>query len=1071
MAEGNKSNGGQDDIYSFKTDSPSGPESSDRDSKSGWSRQKYKRKMRRQSSDDEDEVPSLKPCIVVLQRSSLCEAAWQRERKSIEERQKIEPQQQNGNSSGSVSPISDCEFKCGLCSERFSGRNLYMHHMRAKHANNNNTPRQPSPPPPAKGDHLRFIRSKGVWKLDTRSLECDDCNKMLASPYKFKEHAEVEHGKIIVLGGTDDVINSTNFPCSQCHKVCKTKLSLDKHIFVKHSAQRGQLPSQPISAKTEEDLSKAGEAKTKAYECPYCFTLHANKDRFKKHLGFVPITYSDCHVVTDNNSLMRQKDPINCEVCGSKAANLAFLHAHQTTHTELPRPNECQESECHKKFIFLCQLNRHLLLHQVKNNVDLPQSPGQKVKGKFKCNLCAKRTRTKAKSDFHMQTCHKPNSQELRCEVCNICYASARQLTNHYAKKHEGMEPPLPLPDQPKEDDCWALPDATFAPFPTSSVRPESIGSSDSVSASDAFSMYFQSLQSLNPMDMDIPLDLEGNVSINEKILNPLDSSGGEMSQSHQPSPHQVSPEFPGRKKENELQFHTLQTVQHPEASITFLQNLPTAPLIATEPLPKLESSNQTNLLVTTLSNGYLSNFQVEEKPVALVQPEQNIITFTPTIQTLPVAITTPIQAQVLPIFQTTELKYDPKLDLAIKQELEKNTKELQEICESTAIGFIPIAETELVTAPVTNIVQPLAPEIVKIEPTSENIDKIVQEIMCPSSTANATPALPSKPPAPAAVSSQSCDSSTATPSEIVKKKLAAKTKRKKELEAAPVKSEPIDSQPPPVSTDKQEDCKLCGKFFNTHEMLIKHCQQNCPGRNQPGSDTTCQLCGEKLADRKLYLKHKKEMHEDSLLRCPACDKTFFLQQSLGRHMKQTCTHRLDYTCRKCKSKHESLESLRTHTQTVHPENVVCHICKKVLATSQSLKRHIKSHGKEAESQMVEKFSELDDDPDSSDSNLQKVSLNQQENLDITDDLSLNDLSSWGNNGEFNIENNLDDELMLLSNESLTCEFCGSTFASDKLLLRHLSSQHFPNTQWQPQARNSPVVEELASAMVSCNDS
>jgi hypothetical protein len=77
--------------------------------------------------------------------------------------------------------------------------------------------------------------------------------------------------------------------------------------------------------------------------------------------------------------------------------------------------------------------------------------------------------------------------------------------------------PPLPpknLPsapkELPKENDCWTLPDATFAPFPTSLVRPESIGSSDSVSASDAFSMYFQSLQSLNPMDMDIPIELDG---------------------------------------------------------------------------------------------------------------------------------------------------------------------------------------------------------------------------------------------------------------------------------------------------------------------------------------------------------------------------------------------------------------------------------------------------------------------------------------------------------------------------------------------------------------------------------
>jgi hypothetical protein len=96
-------NGGQEDIYSFKTDSPMGSDSSDPDckvSRTAMASVKYKRKLWRNSTDDEDEVPCIKPCIVLLQRSKvscrkfadnkpfvndisqLCEAAWKREREN-----------------------------------------------------------------------------------------------------------------------------------------------------------------------------------------------------------------------------------------------------------------------------------------------------------------------------------------------------------------------------------------------------------------------------------------------------------------------------------------------------------------------------------------------------------------------------------------------------------------------------------------------------------------------------------------------------------------------------------------------------------------------------------------------------------------------------------------------------------------------------------------------------------------------------------------------------------------------------------------------------------------------------
>lgn len=580
--------------------------------------------------------------------------------------------------------------------------------------------------------------------------------------------------------------------------------------------------------------------------------------------------------------------------------------------------------------------------------------------------------------------------------------------------------------------------------------------------------------------------DFSGNVTNNnEKILNPLDGTHREII--HKPA---NLAEFNKSSKDNELEFHTLQTVQNPEPSTTLLQTIPAL----SDDLPLLDQSE--NLMMgtlhslCTLESSTIDNFIVNEAPV-LTTTQTCILDFNTTQSIVPPDEKVPLEAQVLPLFPTEQLKYDPGLDLAIKQELEKNTKELQEICDSTSIGFITIPESAVVPDPIPQ------PKVLRIEPTSENLDKIVQEIMMPTAAPQPAPPPPTpavcqvvrltqtvlqvQQPPPPLVKLEPISTTTTTITEEIKRKLAAKTKKKKEL----VVPEPVEPTVVPIMENSiKKDCKLCNKFFCSHEMLIKHCQQNCSGRTQVGADTTCQICGEKFGDRKLYLKHKKEEHPESLLTCSACNKTFFLMQSLARHQKQTCTNRVEYTCRKCKSLHESLEALRKHMQTVHPENVVCHICQKVLATSQSLKRHIKSHtntkgGADLNPESPSKF-DLSETMDSSDSSLKKLSLNQ---VDISEELSLNDLTSWGNTTDdivdgMNIdgESNFEEELMLFSSDTLTCEFCGSTFSSNKLLLKHLSTQHFPNTHWQPQTSSGSSAEDndltgRSLTSVQCNDS
>lgn len=102
------------------------------------------------------------------------------------------------------------------------------------------------------------------------------------------------------MGGPE----ANSFTCPQCHRECESKFALEKHIFHKHSSN-GQQSDQSQSSQSQKPGLNGAEPKLKVFECPYCFTLHANKDRFKKHLGFVPFDYNDC-MVGSNLKLTKQ---------------------------------------------------------------------------------------------------------------------------------------------------------------------------------------------------------------------------------------------------------------------------------------------------------------------------------------------------------------------------------------------------------------------------------------------------------------------------------------------------------------------------------------------------------------------------------------------------------------------------------------------------------------------------------------------------------------------------------------------------------------------------------------------
>ncbi|KAF4520649.1 hypothetical protein B566_EDAN007515 [Ephemera danica] len=897
-------------------------------------------------------------------------------------------------------------FTCHQCGRGFWGRTPYVQHLRSC-----------SPAPPG---------------------ACPLCSKILSSPQKLRDHLRFVHGK------SEEQVY---LPCSLCGKKCRSRASLEKHLIIKHSTASSfplagpfkcdvckleftgkQLLRQHLSkfhieqsnggtnspqlgdgAKTDiatlvQKVIEPSGPPVLAYSCPHCLTLHANKDRFKKHLGFILPSAFHLHEMTvDPQVLARQKEPVNCDVCGTRAANLAFLHTHQAGHSELHRPHRCTNGNCSRRFLFRCQLDRHALIHQVGASAKLlggePRSPVELHQGRYKCTLCKKQTRCQARLLAHIASCHQ-GSGEFRCNICNICFTNSKNLERHCIKKqHNGRDLASPSASEP-----WLAPEApptqSFSAMnpTTPSVNPESLGSSDSVSTSDAFSMYFQSLSSL-----DMALDFDGTPDAFDSVLCSEDKNFSSLCEAPQllhgrPAVTEVT-EVNSQDSElgHELQFHTLQTV----------------PL---EPLAELESS-------------YLQNIKVE--PLAQVVTSE------------------PMEIEPTPQVNNTYHMPEPCVATTVQTQTKHRVEEPHELAEQekkvpspnvhTSHSGNPPEQRNSVATTVTSsfiVVQKLLPVVSGVEKAPQrqevteatHIDLIIDSVI-------KNPVV--------------CDGANKSSSEVTNNAATCDSSASSDALSALEAVRKVKH--------RSGSCRDCGKVFSSAHSAARHNKLSCPGRQLTFSETKCPKCIVTLPNRKDLLKHQRELHPETLFTCSACNKGFLLAQSLARHQKESCNRRESFNCRPCKISLSCQEDWKSHIAEVHGTYSECEICGKSLATPQSLKRHMRGH--KHDSGMSEAEESLPAPHSDTDGSIPVQRRKQQCAFQGEQVLSQGVcggeygtnpiLNGNGDSDNLPEEFNLSD-MFLIKNGALQCDFCEASFPSDKLLLRHLSSQHFPNTQWQP---------------------
>lgn len=147
--------------------------------------------------------------------------------------------------------------------------------------------------------------------------------------------------------------------------------------------------------------------------------------------------------------------------------------------------------------------------------------------------------------------------------------------------------------------------------------------------------------------------------------------------------------------------------------------------------------------------------------------------------------------------------------------------------------------------------------------------------------------------------------------------------------------------------------CPECGSSFPISDTLTEHrphhiayvAKKTGPRKyvNLPKHES-CPICGKKYAaTRKRHIliqQHIESVHElKNDFKCDICEKSFYTQHKLKRHMKRHFRNDQCYVCR------NRVDNIKEHYEIYHSNlKHTCEICFKKFQTSYYLQRHIRSN-------------------------------------------------------------------------------------------------------------------------------
>lgn len=146
--------------------------------------------------------------------------------------------------------------------------------------------------------------------------------------------------------------------------------------------------------------------------------------------------------------------------------------------------------------------------------------------------------------------------------------------------------------------------------------------------------------------------------------------------------------------------------------------------------------------------------------------------------------------------------------------------------------------------------------------------------------------------------------------------------------------------------------CKFCGENFEEKKILNQHLSR------EHNEELTCPIgdCSKDFTKYEALILHVKRAHNGDKFSCARCPAVLATQNSLQRHI-ESCHFKLKYFhCDKCSATLSDRRNLKNHIQKIHmkisEKKVQCLICQMKFPNNWSLRRHTLTHTGEVSCRM-----------------------------------------------------------------------------------------------------------------------
>lgn len=156
--------------------------------------------------------------------------------------------------------------------------------------------------------------------------------------------------------------------------------------------------------------------------------------------------------------------------------------------------------------------------------------------------------------------------------------------------------------------------------------------------------------------------------------------------------------------------------------------------------------------------------------------------------------------------------------------------------------------------------------------------------------------------------------------------------------------------KPKRVNKPTKRQCDICGSVFNRSDILAEHKRSVHEGIRKvvPPVISTCEICGSTFKRKDHLREHVLVKHSSGKLPypCKLCEKTFIRPGQREIHMNRDHLNVKPYYCKDCNKKFFAEQSLRKHVKSkvCQPDRVKglkCIKCEKTFEKSGNLEMHM----------------------------------------------------------------------------------------------------------------------------------